>query len=276
MKKPAAFCFTFLFLAAGSSVQAQTIHQSPDTLHISSVHLNDTRTVWVQKPPGYDTLKQKIPLLVVLDADAHFNLAGQFMAYLQVPWEKAAPPVLLAGLPSRQRNFILTPVTGLQKTDTMSSRGGAEKYLSFIEQELIPELEKKYNINSFRILAGHSLGGLFALYTMHKSPNLFSAIIAASPSVSYGESVLLRQYLPAVSAQAKGFPRFLYFTVSDNDLPGYASENEKLKNILSEKPVHDLHWQFQEMQGYTHWTTAPATYYKGLIELFRWKATLTD
>ena len=47
--------------------------------------------------------------------------------------------------------------------------------------ELIPKIEGQYRTQPFRIFAGHSLGGLFAVHTMLTRPDLFNAYIAVSP-----------------------------------------------------------------------------------------------
>lgn len=64
--------------------------------------------------------------------------------------------------------------------------GGAGKFLTFIQTELIPVIEANYRANSKdRILAGHSVGGLFALYALFQEPRLFTGYVAADPSLGY-------------------------------------------------------------------------------------------
>jgi uncharacterized protein len=56
----------------------------------------------------------------------------------------------------------------------------AEAFLSFIEKELIPSIEKTYRTNGQRILKGQSLSGLFTLYALLTKPTLFEAYIGHS------------------------------------------------------------------------------------------------
>ncbi len=58
---------------------------------------------------------------------------------------------------------------------------GADVLLSFIVSELIPHIENQYGKKRY-ILAGYSLAGLFALYTIYNC-EAFEAAVAASPSV---------------------------------------------------------------------------------------------
>jgi len=56
----------------------------------------------------------------------------------------------------------------------------AEDFLSFIEKELIPSIEKTYRTNGQRILKGQSLSGLFTLYALLTKPTLFEGYIGHS------------------------------------------------------------------------------------------------
>lgn len=59
---------------------------------------------------------------------------------------------------------------------------GSEKFLPFLENEIIPFVKHGYRTIDYKILIGHSLGGRFAINTMLSRPNLFNAVIAASPA----------------------------------------------------------------------------------------------
>ncbi len=61
-------------------------------------------------------------------------------------------------------------------------RGGAQRTLGFIEEALLPSLEKDEKIPL--IIGGYSLAGLFALWCGFRSP-VFDSVAAASPSIWY-------------------------------------------------------------------------------------------
>jgi predicted alpha/beta superfamily hydrolase len=71
-----------------------------------------------------------------------------------------------------QRFRDLTPTPAGQ-----NGAGGGPKLLAFLKDELIPYITKKYPSNGSNILWGHSLGGLFVLYTLFTEPQLFDAYI---------------------------------------------------------------------------------------------------
>ncbi|MNE26510.1 Ferri-bacillibactin esterase BesA [compost metagenome] len=70
--------------------------------------------------------------------------------------------------------------------------GGADAFLDFIEQELMPLIGRRYNVDHSRAaLFGHSLGGFFTLYTLIRRGGLFSTYIAGSPSLWWKGRVLV-------------------------------------------------------------------------------------
>ena len=56
----------------------------------------------------------------------------------------------------RQRDFTPDKIITRRENNT----GGGAEFLAFLEQELIPEIDREFRTNSFRMLFGHSLGGL--------------------------------------------------------------------------------------------------------------------
>jgi predicted alpha/beta superfamily hydrolase len=63
--------------------------------------------------------------------------------------------------------------------------GGADRYLDVLASEIVPEAEKmiKFAVDK-RGLAGYSLSGLFALYTLYKT-DIFNLIASVSGSMWY-------------------------------------------------------------------------------------------
>lgn len=148
---------------------------------------------WPEQPPppaGY-------PVLLVLDANAGFGTVVD--SYRSLTWRKTAgrpAPALLLGIghpggaayepAARQRDYA--PAL----PDAMPASSGAEAFLHFIEAALLPALGRRFPVNPGQLsLFGHSLGGLFALHALIRRPGLFRAIIAASPSLWWGEGLML-------------------------------------------------------------------------------------
>jgi len=92
-------------------------------------------------------------------------------------------------LPIREEELPAYPGEG-----KWPEQGGAEAFLSFIEEELKPQIEQRFQIDKSRqILFGHSLGGLFVLNTLFSKPDAFQIYISGSPSISWNERLLLEK-----------------------------------------------------------------------------------
>jgi len=72
----------------------------------------------------------------------------------------------------RKKDF--TPIN----TENTSSK----QFLGFIETELIPYIDKTYRTHPFRLLEGHSLGGLFTASTLLEKPEILQGFIIMSPA----------------------------------------------------------------------------------------------
>ena len=81
------------------------------------------------------------------------------------------PKMIVVGIPNTNRMRDLTPTTpeGEQfyiDSSASTNSGGGEKFISFIEKELIPHIESNYPTQPYRMLIGHSLGGLMVMHAL--------------------------------------------------------------------------------------------------------------
>lgn len=96
----------------------------------------------------------------------------------------------------------------VQKTDQFS--GGADQFLEIVE-ESIEWSKTMIGKSPYTIVAGYSMGGLFALYTSYQS-TLFDAIVCASGSVWYPDF-----YEYATTHSMKGQPRSIYLSLGKKE-----------------------------------------------------------
>ena len=108
-------------------------------------------------------------------------------------------PVMIVGIPNTDRTRDLTPTrVDVKQPDGVVCRGfatsgGGDKFLEFIETELFPEIQKRYQPLPYRIFAGHSLGGLLEVHALIAHPEMFNAYIAVSPSLQWDDQHTLHQ-----------------------------------------------------------------------------------
>ena len=147
---------------------------------LQSEVLQEERGYWVSLPQSYNQPYndyQKYPICIVLDGDVHFYTAAstfQFMGGKQIP------EMIVVGIKNVSRSRDYTP--DKIQTTRPNDFGGGDNFLQFLEEELIPHLEAQYRTLPFRLLVGHSLGGLLATHTYMKPQTLFNAFIAVDPS----------------------------------------------------------------------------------------------
>src|SRR5687767_682084 len=178
---------------------------------IQSKASNETRTYLVHKPGGYDFTDERYPVIVLLDGEAniqHVSATADFLAS-----NGRAMKMLVVGIENTDRQRDLTPpITNTRTSDRPEGKvGGAERFLSFIAEELLPSIDRTYRTRPTRILIGHSFGGFFASYAPSKRPELFKPYISASPSLWWEMQALADEPLNS-SANHKSVQAAAYVT----------------------------------------------------------------
>lgn len=177
---------------------------------ITSTVLQENYELWVHLPENYSESK-KYPVLYLLDGRNNFSHTVGTLSYLKSG--DMMPEMIVVGISSKNRIRDYTPT----KIETRKSSGGGEKFLDFIEQELIPYINKKYSTESFRIFSGHSLGGLLVLHTLHSRPNLFQAHFAYSPSLYWNDKATVKKTIDFLT-KTKQFSNYLYMNIGNEGL----------------------------------------------------------
>ena len=137
-------------------------------------------------PGGYKTSNKNYPVIYLMDSQWDFPLVKSL--YGQHYYDGFIPELIVVGVTWGGVNPNADSLRARDYTPTRDARlpqsGGADKFLSFMKEELFPFIEKNYKAdNNNRTLMGCSLGGLFTLYTLFTQPELFTGYAAASPAV---------------------------------------------------------------------------------------------
>ena len=207
----------------GSNSYGQ-IGKQIEEITIHSKILDEDRTVSIALPP--EVKNEKYPVLYLLDGDYNIKMVSGIVDYLSKC--ELIPEMIIAGIGNTERARDMTP----SKSTIMPKSGGAEKFYKFIKTELIPSIEKNYPASSEKILQGHSLGGLFTLYSLIKAPDIFSSYIAVSPSIQWNDF----EYPPIIEKffqNQKELKGFLFMSFADEGNGGaFRRLNELYMNIL--------------------------------------------
>ena len=242
-----------------------------DTVLLTSRVLGEERTILVSTPRGYGQGTARYPVLYLTDGDSHLLHTRGTVDFLVR--NGLMPDVVIVGVTNTDRTRDLTPTKGFGRRQDgtpvlVETSGGAAKFLDFFERELIPYIEATYRTAPFRIFAGHSLGGLFALDALAERPGLFGATIAASPSLNWDNDVILDRTAKLLEGR-KELRHTLFVTMADEeDGDPSPTRLDRLRKILKGTRAAGFAWGVMPMPDEDHGSVVLRSHYFGLRKAF--------
>jgi len=270
--KPWSIVLCWFWIGARLSGQGAAPADSLVTIGIRySIHstiLDEDRPYWVHAPGRSATNRNDHwPVIVVLDGNAHFHHVTGVTTFLAR--NGRMPPAYVVAVPNTNRRRDLTPAA--QHDTTLQGVGGADRMLDFLTDELLPEIDQRYATTPYRILVGHSLGGLVAMYAWISRPDAFQAYVAASPSL-WWDRERLTDSLTARLADGAALPGWFYATMGELEPDSLMlSPFRRAEHVLDAGASPTMEWQFTELANEDHGTTPHRSVYDGLQVIFhRW------
>jgi len=241
----------------------------PQKLTLHSNILNEDRVVWIRTPQNYEKTKGPFPVLYLVDGPTHINLVASTMDFLVLG--DRMPPLVIVGIANTDRTRDMTPSHADEKNPDGTVRadptsGGADHFVDFIQNELMPEIERRYRVAPYKIFAGHSFGGLLAVHILITRPDMFQAYIAASPSLWWDNQRTLHQTQDFFAAHAELNKRF-FFDLG-NEGPQMSNPFDAMQKTLTEKTPKGFHWKSAVYPDEDHGTSVLRGYYDGLREVY--------
>jgi predicted alpha/beta superfamily hydrolase len=268
-----------VLLASRTFAAEPVVLQGTEHLTLRSEKIGQTYDLFVSLPEGYAKSGKSYPVLYVLDG-WHFPL----MASLQNNniYSERMPPVIMVNIghgtgvnpmPLRARDFSPTHVkelAGISPPDWLKQTGGAAAFLEFIETKIIPLVDQTYRtVPTDRGLLGHSMGGLFALYTLVERPGLFQRIVAASPPAGWDGNHLFplaRERLQSLAAPV----RLDLSAGNEGDLElQLLAETTAFAGLLGQIKPAKLDYRFTVYTGENHNSVRFASFPPGLYWVYR-------
>lgn len=164
--------------------------------NIQSKVLSENRTLWIYTPNNTllnASTEKRYPVLYLLDGDAHFySTVGIIQHLSQANGNGVLPEMIVVGIENTNRLRDLVPSSEVTKPNP---------FVNFFSSELIPYIDKNYNSAPYRLLMGHSLGGLTAIDMLTNFPELFNACIAIDPSMWYSNEKFLNNTIAQFQKQ---------------------------------------------------------------------------
>jgi predicted alpha/beta superfamily hydrolase len=235
-----------------------------EKFQIQSKVLAEARTYVVHTPDYYKKGIDAYPVLVLLDAENSFDYTSAAVHLLSA--DGRIPAMIVVGINNTDRFRDMTPPKPAGGTPWKEAVGGADKFLSFIADELLPTIDRNYRTRPYRVLIGHSRGGLFAVYALMNRPEVFEGYVISSPALGWDDQALVKT-APPFFATHQDLRADLYMSMADEDgtMLGGAW---KLSAALEESKLADLRWQFKRYPEEDHGTVPYISTYEGLQSVF--------
>jgi tetratricopeptide (TPR) repeat protein len=175
--------------------------------------------------------------------------------------------MIIVGITNTDRTRDLTPTKAVgPNAGTFPTAGGADNFLKFIETELMPEIEKNYRVTPYRVLAGHSFGGLFTIHAMITRPELFRSYVAVSPSLQWSDEATLKRAEEFLKTR-KEFNATLFTSLGNE--PGDIGESfELFKQALAKSQIKGFEWEAEQLKDEDHGSVVLRSHYMGLRKVY--------
>ena len=225
---------------------------------ITSSILDEMRTLEIYLPDNFADSNEKYPVLIVLDGGWYFRYVISIVDMMSPNY---MPRMIVVGLPNTDRRRDLDPSASSGPAEV----GGADTFLRFLSVELIPHLESRYRAQQYRVVTGHSLAGYFTIYGLLKTPVLFDAFIASSPSLRSPERLeLLLGELGKAEADART-GKYFFFSAGGNE-PEELHENHRAFGRALKKKSNGMTIRYEIFANEGHVPTR--AFYTGIRGLF--------
>ncbi|WP_231728925.1 alpha/beta hydrolase [Alishewanella sp. WH16-1] len=147
--------------------------------------------IYVRLPADYDSATTRYPVVYLLDGDSLFPILAA--NHLFLTYDEGLPEAIIVGIAYgafdssiNKRSYDFSAPTA----DASAEQGGAPAFQRFLALELMPEVARRYRIDSSKqILFGQSRGGYFVLYSAFTQPDLFWGRIASNPTFEPGAAM---------------------------------------------------------------------------------------
>jgi predicted alpha/beta superfamily hydrolase len=235
--------------------------------------LNEKRKILIQTPSKMNRYDQ-YPVLYLLDGEAHSQMVAGQVQYLSEAY-KIIPNLIIVAIENTDRVRDLTPTHSIigpdGKPDTSSNAfgkrsGGGENFLRFIKQELMPYIDSSYPTTPYKILSGHSLGGLMAVHCLLNHPDYFNGYIAISPSLQWDNRALLRN-APSKLDSLKTSHRTLFFSDAHED-SAFHSNQLQFDSVLKRRAAAGMKYRYIDYPEETHISEPVKAFYDGIRTIY--------
>jgi predicted alpha/beta superfamily hydrolase len=274
-----------LLCCALSLAAAPVLAESTDAITIGTRRviksrvLKEDRTVYIQLPESYEksSTYHRYPVLYVRDGGKFFQSFAGTVQHLSLDATPHVPEIIVVAIVETDRVRDSSATRSLQgftgKPDEgFATSGGGDNFLRFLEQELVPYIDKEFSTSSYRIYCGYSFTGLSVVGAFLDEDSPFDAYLMIDPSWWWDDYALEKR--AAAELAGRKFNRAqLFIAASGEAYPQKyfieARDVSSLAGILQKTNPAGLEWKFERYADESHHSMALRSLYDGLTYFFR-------
>lgn len=250
--------------------------------------LKEYRKLYIQVPADYQENKnKKYPVAFILDGEVFLPTVYNVQSFYSGGF---TPEMVLVGISNannRTRDLTTSKIKEKYGMPFNEENGQGENFSKFVETELIPYIENKYPVTSFRTIIGHSYGGLFTIYALLNHPQLFSNYVAIDPSLDWDNQKLLAEAKDKLTSKNyEGKSLFMslsgqlhmqnpLITIENvmkdtSDFTLFSRSNIEFSNMVKQNKKNGLAFEWKFYPTNLHGTIPFPSIMDGLIFDFEW------
>lgn len=244
-------------------------------IKLHSEILKEDRTCSIYVPPSYEHstfAPKRYPVLYLLDGNEwSFRWASQLVQYMADC--EQIPELIVVAIPNVNRNRDFTPTLG----PSVATSGGGESFERFLNEEVGAYVDAHFRTAPYRILVGHSFGGVLAMDSFLRKTNGFQAYLALDPSLFWNKEILVR-HAREILPKAEDFHNTVFIATADHPLSfldksslstnSIKLASERFFKTLKKCPSQGLRVKYQYFDSEDHGSVRMIGLYDGLRFVF--------
>jgi predicted alpha/beta superfamily hydrolase len=234
-----------------------------------SQELGEIRHLNVYLPENYSPdSATAYPVIYLLDGSANEDFVHVVGVVQFLTMIGSMLPSIVVGIANVDRKRDFTFPTHVQE-DLMDfpTTGHSDKFIAFLEKELITHVTSHYKTNGQRLIIGQSLGGLLACEVLLKKNTLFTDYVIVSPSLWWDNESLLNE-APQLLSVASFNKQWVFLTVGtegeEMEVPA-----KKIGEMLKDSTDNQLNVVFHPLPQEDHLTILHNAVYTALMEKYK-------
>jgi predicted alpha/beta superfamily hydrolase len=261
--------FRFIVLIINFVLALNTAFAQHTTIISDSIFsevLNEQREIKICLPEEYKP-GSNIKYDVVYITDGETHLDDFLFIYKFAERENFLPPLIIIALPNtytnkgnmRDRDFLPGRTTDNEKA------GGANNFIAFLKDELMPYIDKKFPTSGENSLFGHSLGGVFTMYVLLKEPDLFANYYCSDPAFPWNDRRIITM-AAEIFKNTTELDKTLWINGAKETFRNVGIE--KMDSVLTAMAPKGLRWKISIYPNETHMSVRFKGIYDGLKYVF--------